>query len=212
MVVLTHPPLVRVAPLWPSRVAGALLLAAASPVILLAALIVCVLSRRSPFVVHLRVGQYGAPLWVWKLRTMWSTGAPTVAESGLVQWIVAEPGRDRKDPRDPRVTSAFAAFCRRHSIDELPQLIQVMRGEMSLLGPRPVTQSELIRYYGPEADELLSVKPGITGLWQTRGRSNLDWPTRVALDLEMVRKQPLRSCLSIWMRTFAGVVKGEGAW
>ena len=165
------------------RVAGFVLLAAASPVIATSALAVAALSRRSPFVAHLRVGQAGKPFWVWKLRTMWANREQPPARAGWVEYIVADPTENAKDRLDPRVGGWFAAFCRRHSIDELPQLWHVFRGEMSLVGPRPLTRVEVLRYYEDQAAELLSVKPGLTGLWQVFGRSAIKFPQRAAMDL-----------------------------
>jgi exopolysaccharide production protein ExoY len=194
------------------RAAGAVILAAASPVIAASAAVVSILSRRSPFIAHQRVGQGGELLWVWKLRTMWGRRAPDPREKGWVEYIVAEPDVDRKDPGDDRVTSRLARFMRRHSIDELPQLWHVARGKMSLVGPRPLTRTEVARYYGARAIELLSVKPGITGIWQTRGRSAVSFPERAAMDLELVRGLTARTYFSILLRTLPVLFHGKGAW
>jgi lipopolysaccharide/colanic/teichoic acid biosynthesis glycosyltransferase len=194
------------------RAAGAVFLIAASPVITVAATAVSMLSRRSPFIAHQRVGERGESLWMWKLRTMWSARAPDPQEQGWVEYIVAEPTRGWKDPEDERVTSWFARFLRRHSIDELPQLWHVARGEMSLVGPRPLTRTEVARYYGSRATELLSVKPGITGIWQTRGRSTVKFPERVAMDLELVNRLTARTYFRILLRTVPAVLLGRGAW
>ena len=194
------------------RAAGAGFLLAASPVIAASAAIVSILSRRSPFIAHQRVGEGGETLWVWKLRTMWSRRAPEPREQGWVEYIVAEPARGSKNPSDNRVTSRFAKFMRRHSIDELPQLWHVARGEMSLVGPRPLTRTEVTRYYGVRAGELLSVKPGITGIWQTRGRSAIAFPERAAMDLELVNNLNTRTYLSILLRTLPALFHGKGAW
>jgi exopolysaccharide production protein ExoY len=194
------------------RAAGGVFLIAASPVIAVSAGIVSMLSRRSPFIAHQRVGEAGELLWMWKLRTMWTDRAPEARERGWVEYIVAEPEGGSKDPADRRVTSRFARFIRHHSIDELPQLWHVARGEMSLVGPRPLTRTEVTRYYGARAGELLSVKPGITGIWQTRGRSAIKFPERAAMDLELVRRLTVRSYLSILLRTVPAVLLGRGAW
>jgi exopolysaccharide production protein ExoY len=194
------------------RVAAAALLAAASPVIAAAALAISVLSRRSPLVAHLRVGRNHQTFWMLKLRTMWDGRGPAPRSEGWLERIVAESSEDRKDPFDPRVTSRFAAFCRRHSIDEFPQLWHVVRGEMSLVGPRPLTRTEVARYYGPHAEELLAVKPGLTGLWQILGRSTIRFPERVALDLDLVRTLTPGKWLSILARTLPVLIHGKGAW
>src|SRR5439155_2656241 len=122
----------------------------------------------------------GRPFWTLKFRSMWPD--KRAAQLTLVERVVEEPGPDLKHAADPRVTSAFARFCRRFSIDELPQFINVVRGEMSLVGPRPLTREEMRAHYAADAPEVLSVKPGITGLWQVMGRSRLSYPQRRRLD------------------------------
>lgn len=194
------------------RASGTLFLIAASPVIAASAGIVAILSRRSPLIAHQRVGRAGQMLWVWKIRTMWTRHKPQAHERGWVEYVVAEPPSEPKEPADERITSRFAKFIRCYSIDELPQLWHVARGDMSLVGPRPLTRSEVTRYYGPRADELLSVKPGITGIWQVRGRSAIKFPERAALDLELVHTLSARTYFSILLRTLPAVFQGRGAW
>ena len=192
------------------RVTGILLLVAVSPVLVASALALAMFSRRWPLVAHLRVARHGAPFWMLKLRTMW-TDEPAV-EAGWIEYIVAETDTDGKDRFDARVTSRFAAFCRRHSIDELPQLWNVVLGEMALVGPRPLTHTEIHRHYGAQAAELLSVKPGLTGLWQVAGRSDIQFPQRRAMDLELVRSLGPRTYLTILARTLPALITGKGAW
>ncbi len=194
------------------RGAGVLLLALASPVIAVSALTVAVLSRRSPFIAHLRVGRHGVPFWVLKLRTLWPTGEEAPAASGWVERVIADPDDGGKTSADPRITSTFAAFCRRHSIDELLQLWHVARGEMSLVGPRPLTDGEIARHYQEHTAELLSVKPGLTGLWQVHGRSAVRFPRRAQMDLQLVRTLSTRLYLKILARTIPAVLRGNGAW
>ncbi len=194
------------------RLAGALLLAAASPILVGSAITSSLLSRRSPFVAHLRVGRDGEPFWMLKLRTMWDHSREAPRKQRWIEYVAAEPDGDGKPRTDPRITSRFAAFCRKHSLDELPQLWHVLRGEMSLVGPRPLTRSEIERYYGTQAAELLSVKPGITGLWQVCGRSKIKFPRRSALDLELVRSLNPRMYMTILFRTISALITGEGAW
>ena len=194
------------------RTAGFLLLALAAPVIATSAIAVAALSRRSPFIAHLRVAQNGKPFWMLKLRTMWPKDEGSGARRTWIEQVVADPEQDGKDPSDPRVNSWFASFCRRHSIDELPQLWHVARGEMSLVGPRPLTRAEIDRYYAEEASELLSVKPGLTGLWQIYGRSAIRFPRRAAMDMELVRGLSARTYLRILARTIPAIVRGNGAW
>jgi len=92
-----------------------------------------------------------------------------------------------KNGEDDRITSRFAAWCRKHSIDELPQLYHIVRGEMSFVGPRPITRGELEEHYGPSMETVLSLRPGLTGLWQMMGRSRLTYAKRKRLDLMLAR-------------------------
>ena len=103
---------------------------------------------------------HNRPFWMLKLRSMWEPDASTARSNGWIEYVATEPAENGKATHDPRITSRFAAFCRRHSVDEIPQFWHVLRGEMSLVGPRPLTRIELLRYYGPYASELVSVKPG----------------------------------------------------
>ena len=143
-----------------------------------------------------------------KLRTMGSSKSTRFR----IERIDIQPETDNKDRRDPRITSRFAAFCRRHSIDELPQLWHVATGSMSLVGPRPLTAIEIERHYGNHAAELVSVRPGLTGLWQVSGRSELGMQERVALDLKLVQRLSARVYWDILLRTISAVINGKGAW
>jgi undecaprenyl-phosphate galactose phosphotransferase len=194
------------------RVASFLALILLSPLLILVTVAIVALSRRSPLVAHLRVGQVGTPLWTLKFRTMWTALKPALPSATLIEYIVDESGMDYKSTYDPRVTSAFASFCRRTSIDELPQLINVVRGEMSLVGPRPLTDGELKKHYGFDASTILLEKPGITGLWQVRGRSRLTYEERRRMDLFLVRNRSLQLYFTILLRTMLVVWKREDGW
>jgi lipopolysaccharide/colanic/teichoic acid biosynthesis glycosyltransferase len=111
---------------------------------------------------------------------------------------------------DPRVT-AMGRWLRKYSLDELPQLINVVRGDMSLVGPRPPLPSEVAQY-ASDVERRLLVKPGITGLWQVSGRSNLSWEDSVRLDLYYVENWSLSLDLSILARTAYAVMKPQGAY
>jgi lipopolysaccharide/colanic/teichoic acid biosynthesis glycosyltransferase len=194
------------------RAAGLFLLVLSGPLLVTSALAASALSRRSPFVAHLRVGRNNRPFWMLKLRTMWERQGSTARHPSWIEYVIADPAEDGKQPCDARVSSRFAAFCRRHSIDELPQFWHVVRGEMSVVGPRPLTRAELVRHYGSRAAELVSVKPGLTGLWQVSGRSSVKYPQRAAMDLKLVRELTLKMYLSILLRTIWALVRGNGAW
>ena len=191
------------------RILGGLLFLLTLPVLVAAAAVLALLSRRSPFVAHRRLGLHGSELWVLKLRTMWN-----FPRSGfhLVERVPDQPEVSYKPKSDPRVTSRFAAVCRRYSIDELPQLLQVARGELSLIGPRPITAAEFERYYAQTSPEILSLKPGLTGLWQVKGRSRITYSQRRRLDAFFMRKFSLSLYLHILVRTPLCVLEGRDAW
>jgi exopolysaccharide production protein ExoY len=181
------------------------------PILLLASMVVVALSRRSPFVAHQRVGRGGRLIWVLKLRTMWKGDAGK--RSILVHRLsIAESPLLTPDTKSVRVTSRFAAFCRRYSLDELPQLWHVLRGEMSLVGPRPLTREELDVHYGSDAARVTSRRPGLSGLWQVSGRSRLTYPQRRRLDLFLIEKWSIPLYFRILLLTFPRVVAGKDAW
>jgi exopolysaccharide production protein ExoY len=160
---------------------------------------------------HRRVGRSGRMFSCLKFRTM----VPE-AEQALRELLERDPelhaewNRDHKLRNDPRITR-LGRFLRRTSLDELPQLLNVLRGEMSLVGPRPVVREELCRY-GRNIGAYLAAKPGITGLWQVTGRNNTDYRRRVALDTYYVRHQNLRLDLYILIKTTSVVLGGKGAY
>jgi exopolysaccharide production protein ExoY len=199
-------------PLLVERFACALALVLLAPVWVTAAIVITILSGESPFVAVLRSGRFGRPLWLLKIRTMWPHRRGTFASQQLVERVVDEEGPNRKDPADARITSAFARFCRRYSIDEIPQLFNVIAGEMSLVAPRPLTSSELREHYGSDAEIVLSVRPGITGLWQVSGRNALSYAERRQLDVTLVRMLDARLYLRILLRTIPVVLRGTNSW
>jgi lipopolysaccharide/colanic/teichoic acid biosynthesis glycosyltransferase len=200
-------------PLLPSlieRCAAGLVLMLASPVLAAAALSVAILSRRSPFIAHWRVGQHGVGFWMLKIRTMWDR-KPMRGELRWMEYLPETTVPSFKGPSDPRVTSRLAAFYRRFSIDELPQLLHVVSGRMRLIGPRPITFGEWNSYYGESAEEVLSVPPGLTGLWQVIGRNRLTYEQRRRLDLFYARRAGWRLDCIILLRTPLRVLSGGDA-
>ncbi|MBL8292235.1 MAG: sugar transferase [Bryobacterales bacterium] len=194
------------------RVLAAVLLAGLLPLLGVIALLIRILSGRSPLVAHVRVGYGGRELKMLKFRTMWPVWRPMAEGAVWIQTVVSEAIQDMKPRQDPRVTSRFARLCRTCSLDELPQLWHVVTGEMSLVGPRPVTRQELDRHYGEQADVVLSVRPGITGLWQVLGRNSLHYRKRRRLDIYLARRYSLRLYAWVLLRTIPRVVSGKGAW
>jgi exopolysaccharide production protein ExoY len=182
-----------------------------APFLIPLALAIRIVSGASPLVAHRRVGRYGSPLMVYKFRTMWPAANKKVRSSFLVERI-AEERPVSKQGRDSRVTSRFAAFCRRHSIDELPQLALVAAGQMSLVGPRPITRFELEEYYDSDAIEVLSLRPGLTGLWQVRGRSRLSYRARRRFDLFLTRYFSIALYCRIILLTIPELIFSRNAW
>ena len=160
---------------------------------------------------HPRVGRGGMAFECLKFRTM----VPN-AEQILRDLLAKDPQanaewlRDHKLKNDPRVTR-IGRFLRRTSLDELPQLWNVLRGEMSLVGPRPIVKEEMLRY-GKHARRYLAAKPGVTGLWQVTGRNDTDYRRRVALDAYYVKKHSILMDVRILLKTIKVVVWGRGAY
>ena len=185
-----------------------LLLLAFLPLILLLAIAVAFDGGR-PFFGHARVGRGGRMFSCWKLRSM----VPD-AEDRLRQLLLTDPqaaaewARDSKLRHDPRI-SPVGNILRRTSLDELPQLWNVLRGDMSLVGPRPVPHYEMERY-GAAAPVYLSVRPGLTGLWQVSGRNSISYDNRVKLDQQYVHGLSFWNDLKILAMTVPAVLSRSG--
>jgi Undecaprenyl-phosphate galactose phosphotransferase WbaP len=189
--------------------AGALLVLL-SPAFLILALLVRA-DGGPAFFAHRRVGRDGAAFGCLKFRSM-----VVDSQARLDALLTADPAAraewetTRKLRHDPRVTR-IGRFLRATSLDELPQLFNVLRGEMSLVGPRPVQQAELERFYGAAAAYYMAVRPGITGLWQVSGRSETSYAQRVALDVAYVAQPSLWQDIRILLRTPVAVLSRKGA-
>jgi exopolysaccharide biosynthesis polyprenyl glycosylphosphotransferase len=191
------------------RTLATLALLAVAPVVLGLALGVMLTSPGPAFFRQERVGRDGRMFRVWKLRTM-HTDAEKVLQHLRPRNEADPAGLLFKMRDDPRVTS-MGRWLRKFSLDELPQLINVVRGDMSLVGPRPPLPNEVAQY-ASDVERRLLVKPGITGLWQVSGRSDLSWEDSVRLDLYYVENWSLSLDLSILARTAAAVVRPAGAY
>ena len=189
---------------------AAIALFAAAPLLFAVALVILVLARRTPLVRHRRVGWRGEELPVLKLRTMWEPGQRWRSVFRIEEVSNVLPAA--KSEADGRVTSRFAAWCRRYSIDEIPQLYHVMRGRMSLVGPRPITLEELEQHYGSSIHAVLSLRPGLTGLWQMRGRSRLTYAQRRRLDVWLAAHASPGLYLWILWRSIPVVLRGQDAY
>ena len=174
---------------------AALLLALTSPLLALAALAIKLESRGPVFYRQRRVGRGGEPFDLWKLRTM----VPGAETMGAGIYVVEG---------DARITR-IGRLLRRFSLDELPNLVNVLRGEMAIVGPRPTVQEQVDRYTERQLRRL-EVKPGITGWAQVNGRTSLPWPERIELDVWYVEHRSLRLDLRILAKTARMLATGRG--
>jgi lipopolysaccharide/colanic/teichoic acid biosynthesis glycosyltransferase len=147
------------------------------------------------------------PFDALKFRTMVADADGVLARSPQLRQAYSAKQKLTNDPR----TTAVGRFLRKYSLDELPQLINVVRGQMWLIGPRMIAAEELVRY-GTHAPRLMTVKPGMTGLWQVSGRQNTTYERRVELDMQYLDHWTLWLDLTILCRTFAVVLTGRGAY
>jgi len=189
------------------RLLAALVLLAIGPLMAVAAVVIRWDSQGPALFRQIRVGRHGKEFVLYKFRTMEQD-----AEGRLAELLAKNEGdgllfKIRDDPRVTRV----GRFMRRYSIDELPQLFNVMSGRMSMVGPRPPLPSE-VQQYLQDTHRRLVVKPGLTGLWQVSGRSDLSWEDSVRLDLRYVENWSLTSDFVIMLRTLSAVLRSSGAY
>ena len=191
--------------------ASVFLLVILIPLFLLIALAIRLTSRGPVFYGHLRNGRYGKPFKALKFRTM-VLGADRVLADYLFSHTeyIPEWERNHKLRNDPRITKV-GKWLRRSSLDELPQLLNVLRGQMSLVGPRPIIDAEIPKY-GRGYELYTRVLPGLTGLWQVSGRNNTTYEARVAYDEQYVHNWSVWLDLYILVRTIRTVVTAEGAY
>jgi Undecaprenyl-phosphate galactose phosphotransferase WbaP len=198
-----------------ARVLDISLILLAAPYIILAFLLLAVLIKLdSPgpvFFRQLRIGQFGRKFPVYKFRTM-VQNADRVLQDYLEKSpeLKAEWLATHKLKQDPRVTR-LGALLRKSSLDELPQLWNIIIGDMSLVGPRPIVDAE-VEKYGKCFDLYIQVRPGLTGLWQVSGRNNTTYARRVELDEYYVRNRSLKLDLQILLKTALVVLKKDGAY
>lgn len=156
---------------------------------------------------HKRLGKHGEIIKVYKFRSMVQNAEEIMRN--FTEEQKREFAENFKLENDPRITKV-GNFLRKTSLDELPQLFNILIGNMSVVGPRPIVEKELEKY-GMYSEKLLSVKPGLTGLWQASGRSDTTYEERVTLDMEYINKRSLWLDLKIIFMTVGAVIKGKGA-
>jgi undecaprenyl-phosphate galactose phosphotransferase len=182
-----------------------------SPLLLLLYSIVFVSTKGKPLFSHERIGYKGKKFQVWKFRTMHTDASERLeillneCSSSREEWE-----KDFKLKDDPRITK-IGNYLRKTSLDELPQLINVLKGEMSLVGPRPIVEEEIVKYE-EFYNYFIAVKPGITGLWQVSGRNDIDYDERVQLDVWYVRNWSIELDIEILIKTIMVVLFRKGSY
>ena len=181
------------------------------PFLLIIALLIKITSTGPVLYKHKRLGKNGKPFYAYKFRTMKKN-----AEQLLEELLKSDPAireewdKYHKLKNDPRVT-AIGKVLRHISFDEFPQLINIIKGEMSLVGPRPIVNEE-IEKYGDDFDRIFSIRPGLTGLWQVSGRSDTNYSERISYDTYYL--QSWSAWLDLWiiLKTFGSIILGKGAY
>jgi exopolysaccharide biosynthesis polyprenyl glycosylphosphotransferase len=192
-------------------VGSALLLISFSPALLLAALLVKVSSSGPILFTQERLGKGGRKFRMLKFRTMYRDAEERLLSDPDLFHTYLENNHKIPSNDDPRI-APFGRFLRATSLDELPQLLNVLRGNMSLVGPRPITPPQL-EQYGEFGPLFLSAKPGITGYWQVQGRSEIkDFSHRARFDIEYIRDQSLKTDVDILLKTIPAVLRRKGAY
>jgi lipopolysaccharide/colanic/teichoic acid biosynthesis glycosyltransferase len=183
----------------------------ALPLGLVLAALIGITSRGSILYRHRRIGQFQQPLYVWKFRTMHEDSEELLEQhlsssaDAREEWERAQKLRD-----DPRVTP-IGRLLRKTSLDEIPQLLNVLAGEMSIVGPRPIVDEERPKY-GKYFRTYSYALPGITGLWQVSGRCDVDYPARVLLDVQYVEQWSFWMELKILLKTVLVILHSQGAY
>ena len=179
-----------------------------SPLFIVLAILIKATSKGPIFFVQIRVGRYGRTFPFYKFRSMYADAEKR--KQALMAQNQSADGVIFKMKKDPRITP-IGRFIRRTSIDELPQFMNVLFGDMSLVGPRPPVPSEVSQYTIEDRKRLM-VKPGLTCIWQVSGRSDIPFKQQVRLDKEYIRSQSLWKDLVILLRTVPAILSGKGAY
>nr|WP_137611795.1 sugar transferase [Companilactobacillus huachuanensis] len=170
--------------------------------------IICKSNRGPLFYRHIRVGLKGEKFGMYKFRSMIVRAEERLQQDKKLYAKYVANNYKLKPEDDPRVTRV-GRFLRKSSIDEIPQFINILKGEMSLVGPRPVIEAELKEY---DHEKLLSVKPGAMGLWQASGRSHIGYPERARIEMRYIDQACMLFDIKIIIGNFVSVFKGKGAY
>lgn len=182
-----------------------------SPIFLLISILYMTGDNKGPiFFKQIRMGKNGKEFNIYKFRSMIVNAEEKLRNNEVLYKKYIDNNYKLEPSEDPRITKV-GQFLRKTSLDELPQFLNVLKGDMSLVGPRPVVQEELVEY-GERKGEFLSVKPGLTGYWQVSGRSDVGYPERVDLELYYAYNASLWLDIKILLLTVKNVVVGKGAY
>lgn len=185
-----------------------------SPLFLLISIAIFISSRGKGRIVyaHERIGRGGKPFRCFKFRTMYPDADARLKE------ILEKDNELRKEweqhhklKNDPRVTP-IGVFLRKTSLDEFPQFWNVLRGDLSVVGPRPVVRAEVEKHFGPKAAKILSLRPGLTGIWQVSGRSDISYQKRIEMDIHYVDRHSFLLDVKLILITIPCMVKSKGAY
>lgn len=182
------------------------------PLFLIISLAIFLSSRGKVFYSHERIGRGGKPFKCYKFRSMYPD-----ADARIHKLLEEHPHfkeewqKTRKLKNDPRVMPV-GNFLRKTSLDELPQFWNVLKGDLSIVGPRPVVYDEVVHYLGEKATKILSIRPGLTCLWQVSGRNDTSYNKRVELDLEYVETRSLLLDLKLILKTIPSMISSKGAY
>ena len=179
------------------------------PLFLILAVLIKIDSKGKVFYKHKRIGKNGKIIYLYKFRSMYNDAEERLKEMLKDPKIKKEWDENFKIDNDPRITRV-GKILRRTSIDELPQLLNIIKGDMSIVGPRPLVDDE-IKKYGKNKDKFLSVTPGLTGWWACNGRSCRTYKDRIKLELYYVDNRSLWLDIKIIFMTVGAVIKGHGA-
>lgn len=178
-----------------------------SPIFIITSIAVKTTSKGPIIFVHKRVGKNEKEIGIYKFRSMVMNAEELIEEFTPEQ--KAEFQKNFKLENDPRITKV-GKFLRKTSLDELPQLFNILKGDLSIVGPRPIVEAET-KIYGGYKDMLLSVKPGLTGFWAANGRSNTNYKRRRAMEIYYIKNRSLLFDIKIIFKTIISVFKAEGA-
>lgn len=180
-----------------------------SLLIIILSLIIFAQDGHSPFYKQIRVGQYGKLFGMYKFRSMIYNADKILKKDPKLYQKYVDNGFKLLEGEDPRITKV-GAFIRKTSLDEIPQFLNVLIGQMSLVGPRPIVKKEMFEY-GDRIKEFLSVKPGALGLWQASGRANIGYPERCNIELEYVRNASYWYDVKVFFACCISILKRDGA-